>query len=250
MSDTASLLARYQVALDAGRIGVWSWEVETGAHFYDPIARKILGVAPEAVLISTDFDAFVPRHDRERWRSQLVEAFNPNGTGSIAVEYNVVNPTTHREIWGAVQGRVEFQDGRPRAVTGILRDVTERRIAEAKLAGIISIAADAIISIDDQHIITLFNDGAEQIFGYTRSEVIGQSLGILLPDRFRHGHEQHVHRFGASTTTARRMGERSAIFGWCLPWCSGIFLNVGVPKNAWSRAIWNSRPASPSAHEH
>ena len=56
--------------------------------------------------------------------------------------------------------------------------------SEAKFSGIISIAADAIISIDEQQRITIFNKGAEQIFGYTEAEAIGAPLDTLMPARF------------------------------------------------------------------
>lgn len=101
-----------------------------------------------------------------------------------------------------------------------VRDFTERklaedaiRISEAKFAGIVSIAADAIISLDRDQRIILFNEGAETIFGYTKEEVLGQPLDILLPERFRRIHRQHVVDFARSGVTARRMAERSEIVG-------------------------------------
>ena len=81
------------------------------------------------------------------------------------------------------------------------------------MAGILSIAADAIISIDDAHRITLFNHGAEAVFGYAANEVIGQPLDMLLPARFRANHAGHIHQFAMSETTARLMGERREVFG-------------------------------------
>ncbi len=81
------------------------------------------------------------------------------------------------------------------------------------LAGILAIAADAIISIDEHHTITLFNNGAEHIFGYTSAEILGRPLDVLLPERFRSHHGQHVRDFGKSAVAARQMGERQEIFG-------------------------------------
>ena len=81
------------------------------------------------------------------------------------------------------------------------------------LAGILAIAADAIISINDNHTITLFNNGAEQIFGYTSGEIMGQPLNVLLPERFRSRHGQHVRDFGKTAVAARQMGERQEIYG-------------------------------------
>jgi PAS domain S-box-containing protein len=100
------------------------------------------------------------------------------------------------------------------------RDVTEAkwaeralRTSEAKFAGIISIASDAIISVDENFEITLFNQGAESIFGYRATEVLGRNLEMLLPERFRAGHARHMRNFEAAPVSARRMGERQEIMG-------------------------------------
>jgi PAS domain S-box-containing protein len=58
------------------------------------------------------------------------------------------------------------------------------QISQSRFAGILEIASDAIIAIDSNHTIALFNQGAEQIFGYPASEAIGRSLDLLLPDGF------------------------------------------------------------------
>lgn len=84
------------------------------------------------------------------------------------------------------------------------------RESEQKFAGILDIAEEAIISVDQNQQIQLFNQGAERIFGYQAAEVIGQSLDILLPSSSRQVHRQHVHQFAASGTVSRRMAERSS----------------------------------------
>src|SRR6185369_4909006 len=63
-------------------------------------------------------------------------------------------------------------------------------------------------SIDEEQRITIFNDGAEKIFGYSQAEVIGAPLDNLIPERLRNTHRQHVEKFGAGAVTARSMGER------------------------------------------
>jgi PAS domain S-box-containing protein len=116
-----------------------------------------------------------------------------------------------------------FRIGRPeqRQVAILFNDITERihvdqalRLSEAKFSGIVSIAADAIISIDEDQQITIFNEGAERIFGYSKTEVTGRALDILIPERFRAIHREHVARFARGQTTARRVGGRETpIFG-------------------------------------
>ncbi|HEX5831375.1 MAG TPA: ATP-binding protein [Gemmatimonadaceae bacterium] len=86
-------------------------------------------------------------------------------------------------------------------------------VADALFEGILSIAADAIITVDEAQRILHFNQGAEQIFGWTAAEVVGQPLDVLLPARFRESHVHHVRSFGAGAETARRMGHRREVFG-------------------------------------
>src|SRR5271166_5935898 len=81
------------------------------------------------------------------------------------------------------------------------------------LARILDLADDAIISIDSQHRIILFNQGAERIFGYSAQDVSGRPLDILLPERFAQVHRGHIHDFYGASIVARRMGERTDILG-------------------------------------
>jgi len=85
--------------------------------------------------------------------------------------------------------------------------------SQAHLAGILDITDDAIISVDQRQCVTLFNQGAEKIFGYTAQEIIGQPIDLLLPQRFTASHHQHLIEFASSSDTARRMGERRDIYG-------------------------------------
>ncbi|MBE9162030.1 PAS domain-containing hybrid sensor histidine kinase/response regulator [Tychonema sp. LEGE 06208] len=95
--------------------------------------------------------------------------------------------------------------------------VTERtesvRKSQARFAGILEIANDAIISVDRTQRITLFNQGAEKIFGYKTEEVLGQPLSLLLPEQFRTAHQHHVQQFAKCSGAARSMGERGEILG-------------------------------------
>jgi PAS domain S-box-containing protein len=87
------------------------------------------------------------------------------------------------------------------------------RLSEAKFAGIISISSDAIVSVDEEQRIIFYNQGAEQIFGYTAQEAMGQPLEMLIPEVHRPGHADRVREFGRSGVRARRMGERGQISG-------------------------------------
>jgi PAS domain S-box-containing protein len=111
-------------------------------------------------------------------------------------------------------------DGGPRYYIAQVEDITQRkgaaealRRSEAKFSGIVSIASEAIISVDKDQRITFFNEGAEKIFGYSKSDVVGANLDRLIPERFRAVHRGHFASFAAGRESARTMGERSEIFG-------------------------------------
>lgn len=84
---------------------------------------------------------------------------------------------------------------------------------ESRLAGILEIAPEGIISVDARQRIVLFNRGAERIFGYSEREVIGEPLDLLIPERFRSLHHGHVQGFAGSPASSRRMDERQEIYG-------------------------------------
>ena len=89
--------------------------------------------------------------------------------------------------------------------------VRDGKIAEYRV--VMRVAVDAIVSVEDSQNIVEFNQGAESIFGYTRDEVLGRSLTMLIPEKYRAGHEHHVRTFADSPTAERMMGERDRVVG-------------------------------------
>lgn len=99
------------------------------------------------------------------------------------------------------------------ALQRLRRATRELQRSERTFQGILMIAADAIISVDEDQRIVHYNHGAEAMFGYSADEMLGEPLERLLPDRYRTAHDRHVRTFGSGPTAARRMGERRQIFG-------------------------------------
>ncbi|MBV9889168.1 MAG: PAS domain S-box protein [Acidobacteria bacterium] len=102
----------------------------------------------------------------------------------------------------------------------IARDITEnRRIRnsvaqhEARLAAIIGAAMDAVITVNADQRITMFNPAAESMFGCKTSVALGSSLDRFIPHRFRAEHFDHIRNFGQTNTTRRRMGRLNSVFG-------------------------------------
>ncbi|MFZ2102160.1 MAG: sensor domain-containing diguanylate cyclase [Oricola sp.] len=71
-------------------------------------------------------------------------------------------------------------------------------------------SADAVLAIDADQRLVLFNPAAESLFGYARAEILGKRLEMLLPPRFREGHAGKVSGFHGKGEHARYMGDRKA----------------------------------------
>jgi len=88
------------------------------------------------------------------------------------------------------------------------RDIASQ---SAKLAAVVDSAMDAIISVNGLQRVTMINEAALILFGYTREQAIGLSLEAFLPHRFRVAHSAHVRRFGQETEVHRHMRQRSVL---------------------------------------
>ena len=86
-----------------------------------------------------------------------------------------------------------------------VRDVTERKKAEAKFAALMEAAPDAIVVVDETGTIQIANHQTETLFGYGRGELVGNAVEMLLPERSRPGHPEKRTGFFAKPTV-RPMG--------------------------------------------
>ena len=134
----------------------------------------------------------------------------------LDAERDAVNAfaATHAAIW--ILGLAGLGVG-VRQVRGRMseRDRAEAEVkrSQDRLAGILDIAPEAVISIDGDHRIVLFNKGAERLFGYSPGEIMGRSIDILLPENARACHGAHIRRFAESEDTSRLMSDRDDVTG-------------------------------------
>ena len=85
------------------------------------------------------------------------------------------------------------------------RAYDDLRTSQARLSGIVDSTMDAIITVDEQQRIVLFNTSAERTFGYRSEQVMGQPLDWLIPESARAAHRIHIQNFGKTGVTTRSM---------------------------------------------
>src|SRR5262249_14775484 len=89
----------------------------------------------------------------------------------------------------------------------------ERSLLESKerLNGIVSSAMDAIITVDEDQRVVLFNEAAERMFDCPAAEALGQPFNRFIPERFRSAHTELVRRFGETLGASRAMKSLTAL---------------------------------------
>jgi len=85
------------------------------------------------------------------------------------------------------------------------------RISTQRFSSVVASAMDAIITLDDDQRIIVFNRAAEKTFGCSSYEVMGKTLDRFLPLQFRASHYEHIRRFGEAGVTTRSMTSPSIL---------------------------------------
>jgi diguanylate cyclase (GGDEF)-like protein len=183
--------------------------------FFNMTGGRRLGVHGFPVL----FDALMPSYARHEFRDKLRQCFDTRAPQELEQAYDLkdgtrwwrlsLKPFRHTEGGDAV---LEI------LVTGL--DITQKmqlthelQISTSRFRSVVDAAYDAIITIDQEHNITLFNRAAENLFGYDSSEMIGQPLLNLIPEAHRVKHDTYIHQFARSPVVSRQMDERNRIYG-------------------------------------
>jgi PAS domain S-box-containing protein len=213
--------ARLNSTLAAGSIGTWTWDIANDRLAADEFTARMFSIEAEAAAKGVPAEVYlkaINEEDRPGVEDALARAIQ--SCGHYDIEYRVRQKDGDFR-WLQARGRVEGDvAGNALNFHGAVMDITERKRAgetlrrsQEQLSGVIGSAMDAIISVDEDQRVVLFNAAAERMFLYPSDEAIGQPLDRFMPKRFRPGHRSHIEDFGRTHVTKRSMGALGAIFG-------------------------------------
>lgn len=84
------------------------------------------------------------------------------------------------------------KDGKPESYIGIRYDITAERDERERNIQVLEQAVDSVITIDTDKKVTFFNKAAEAMFGYSKDEVIGQNVKMIVPQEHKANHDNYV----------------------------------------------------------
>jgi PAS domain S-box-containing protein len=217
-AELATTLERLRLAVDAGKAVGWDWDLESGRDHWFGDLFTMFGIPSETYYghiedlrrrIYPDDQEFLWNavNDARRKREQYV------------AEFRVVRDD--RAVrWITVRGKFYYAaNGEAERMVGMAVDITDRKQteeklqeSEKKLAGVVASAMDAIIVVDEDQRIVLFNAAAERIFGCTVGEALETTVDRFIPQRLRGQHSGHIRHFGGTGVTNRVMGTLSGLW--------------------------------------
>jgi PAS domain S-box-containing protein len=147
-------------------------------------------------------------------RDEIDRLIEHSAKGDYVDHYETIRRTKDGQILDVSLSvsPIRSQSGESIGAAKIVRDITEQKFIERKFELAVEACPSGILMIDGSGIIVLVNAELERQFGYDRSELIGNSLDVLLPIRPRQAHALHRTKFNAAPAV-RAMGAGRDLYG-------------------------------------
>ena len=203
------LVSRLGVATGILRVGVWEWDVATQAVQWDERMYETYGL-PADMAINYDVwsNAVVPE-DLPGAAAELRRAIDSKSQNSM--EFRIRLPNGGIRHIQSAYGTILDDSGEVARVVGVNTDVTERRKSEERFQLVVEAEPNAMVLVGPDGLMTLVNTQAEKLFGYSRSQLLGQPVEMLLPERLRIDHRRHRSEFNGAWV-ARDAGEQKDLY--------------------------------------
>ena len=163
-------------------IGNWDWDLVTNKMYWSDEMYRIFRLTP--LESGSSYDVILSRthpDDREYVDNAVKRAYNGE---PFNIDHRIVLADGTERVVHA-QGEVIFvEKNSPIRMRGTVQDITERKKTEEKIQALLNAVEssnDAIITESLECIITSWNKGAEQVFGYSAEEILGKNISILEP---------------------------------------------------------------------
>lgn len=180
-----------QQALEQSILAVVTIDQNNNITFYNKAAQALWGYTKSEVL-GKNIQMLVPVEHKANHDS-YVNTHRNTGNNKIVGSSREVELETKagNRIWVQLALSQVIVGGQ-KHYTAFVRDVSEEREAREIVEQTLEQALDAVICIDENNNVTLFNASAEKLWGYTRGEVLGKNVKMLVPRAIQPQHDNYV----------------------------------------------------------
>ena len=165
---------------------------------FNPAAERIFGYAA-AEVIGQNVKKLMPEPFHGEHDRYVADYVHTGQAKIIGIGREVVGKRKDGSTFPMDLAVSHFRLGKERYFTGIVRDITERKRAEAELReaeermrSVVNHVIDGIITIDEAGTVASFNPAAERIFGYRSAEVVGRNVKMLMPEPYHGEHDGYL----------------------------------------------------------
>jgi PAS domain S-box-containing protein len=167
------------VAEKISMIGIWQWDLITNAVQWSHNLYHIFGVKENSDIFFDTYFSFVHPEDKERVAAHIEKSLQDKFFVDLVHRIQLTDGTV--KIIQLFAEIITDNDGNAVDMIGSCQDVTEQRMAEQKFRGLLESAPDAMVIINESYRIELVNSQTEHIFGYAKTDLVGQSVKKLIP---------------------------------------------------------------------
>ena len=179
---------RVRLAIEATELGTWDWDMEVGKIYLSTETRSILNLEDD-ILDPDHILELVDPADRREINLKIEKLKDDRSERPFHFICRIIRNKLKTTCWIKVQGSTHFNaEQQLQRIIGSVLDITEIKVAEIKnneLVAIVNSSNDAIIGKSFDGIITSWNNAAQELFGFTAAEMIGQSNIKLIPEEFK-----------------------------------------------------------------
>jgi len=107
---------------------------------------------------------------------------------------------------------IKDKSGLSKGIAVSVRELRDFEKAASNSMKLVETAPDAMVIVNQNGQIILVNAQTESLFGYSRDELLGKAVEILIPEKFKHSHQKHTKKYSTNPKT-RKMGQGMDLFG-------------------------------------
>ncbi len=179
---------RWRTALEATEMGTWEYDPANKTFFLSDVAKKIRGIGPEFDKPFEIHRETIHPDDLHQVVNAMEQALAKGDENVFQVAYRVFKKGQQGLYWIRSIGKVICgPDKRPHRVIGIMQDITAQKAAEEQLQYLATLTqniADAVVGTDLNQLITNWNKGAEELYGWKKEEIMGKNVDDVLQTTF------------------------------------------------------------------